>query len=39
MRIVNFSEARNSLKLIIDQLIDDAGHTVITRRDTPAAVA
>lgn len=38
MRIVNFSEARNSLKTIIDQVIDDADYTVIARRDAPDAV-
>ena len=38
MRVVNFSEARNSLKSIIDQVIDDADYTVIARRDAPDAV-
>jgi antitoxin YefM len=38
MRVVNFSEARNNLKTIIDQTIDDADVTVITRRDAPDAV-
>jgi antitoxin YefM len=38
MRVVNFSEARNSLKSVIDQVIDDADYTVITRRDAPDAV-
>ena len=38
MRVVNFSEARNSLKMIIDQVIDDADYTVIARRDAPDAV-
>lgn len=38
MRVVNFSEARNSLKHVIDQVIDDADYTVITRRDAPDAV-
>jgi antitoxin YefM len=38
MRVVNFSEARNSLKNVIDQVIDDADYTVITRRDAPDAV-
>ena len=38
MRIVNFSEARNSLKAVIDQVIDDADYTVIARRDAPDAV-
>jgi antitoxin YefM len=38
MRVVNFSEARNSLKTVMDQVIDDADYTVITRRDAPDAV-
>lgn len=38
MRIVNFSEARNSLKTVIDQVIEDADYTVISRRDAPDAV-
>lgn len=38
MRIVNFSDARNSLKSIIDQVSDDADYTVITRRDASDAV-
>ena len=38
MRVVNFSEARNSLKTVINQVIDDADYTVITRRDAPDAV-
>ena len=38
MRVVNFSEARNSLKSVIDQVIADADYTVIARRDAPDAV-
>lgn len=38
MRVVNFSEARSSLKTVIDQVIDDADYTVIARRDAPDAV-
>ena len=38
MRVVNFSEARNSLKNVIDQVLDDADYTVIARRDAPDAV-
>ena len=38
MRVVNFSDARNSLKTVIDQVIDDADYTVIARRDAPDAV-
>lgn len=38
MRVINFSEARNSLKGVIDQVIADADYTVIARRDAPDAV-
>ena len=38
MRVVNFSEARNSLKNVVDQVIDDADYTVIARRGAPDAV-
>jgi antitoxin YefM len=38
MRIVNFSQARNSLKQVIDQAAADADYTLITRRDAPDAV-
>ncbi len=38
MRVVNFSEARNSLKSVIDQVTDDADFTVIARRDASDAV-
>lgn len=38
MRVVNFSEDRNSLKRVIDQVVSDADVTVISRRDAPDAV-
>jgi len=38
MRVVNFSEARNSLKTVIDKVIEDADYTLIARRDAPDAV-
>lgn len=38
MRIINFSDARNSLRSVIDQVVEDADVTVITRRDAPDAV-
>ena len=38
MRVINFSEARNSLKGVLDQLNLDADYTVITRRDSSDAV-
>ena len=33
MRIVNFSEARNHLKSVLDQVVEDVDFTVISRRD------
>jgi antitoxin YefM len=38
MQIINFSEARNNLKGIIDRVVEDADYTVIARRDAPNAV-
>ncbi|MEL6556215.1 MAG: type II toxin-antitoxin system prevent-host-death family antitoxin [Cyanobacteria bacterium J06621_11] len=38
MRIVTFSEARNKLKTILDQVVNDADYTVITRQDAEDAV-
>lgn len=38
MRIVNFSDARNSLRAVIDQVVEDADVTIISRRDAPNAV-
>lgn len=38
MRVINFSEARGSLKGVIDQVIADADYTIIARRDAPDAV-
>ncbi len=38
MRIVNFSDARNSLRSVIDQVVEDADVTIISRRDAPDAV-
>jgi antitoxin YefM len=38
MNIVSFSEARTNLKLVCDRVVDDADHTVITRRDAPDVV-
>lgn len=38
MKIVTFSEARNKLKTILDQVVNDADYTVITRRDAEDAV-
>ena len=38
MRIINFSDARNGLKQVIDQVVEDADYAVIARRDAPDAV-
>jgi len=38
MRVINFSEARNRLKNVIDQVVNDADVAVITRRDADDAV-
>jgi antitoxin YefM len=33
MRIISFTKARNSLKSVLDGVMEDADCTVITRRD------
>jgi antitoxin YefM len=38
MRVVNFSDARNNLKSVLDRVVEDADYTVITRRDSEDAV-
>ncbi|VAX37450.1 YefM protein (antitoxin to YoeB) [hydrothermal vent metagenome] len=38
MRVINFTEARNHLKSILDQVVNDADYTVISRRDAEDAV-
>ena len=38
MRVVNFSEARNRLKNVLDQVVEDSDYTVISRRDADDAV-
>ena len=38
MHIVSFTEARNGLKSVLDQVADDADYTIITRRDREDAV-
>jgi len=38
MRIISFTEARNGLKTVLDQVVNDADCTVITRRDSEDAV-
>lgn len=38
MKVVNFSEARNQLKRVLDQVVNDADYTIISRRDADDAV-
>lgn len=38
MRTVSFSQARNSLKSVLDRVTEDSDCTVITRRDSEDAV-
>ncbi|MFC4700613.1 type II toxin-antitoxin system Phd/YefM family antitoxin [Glaciecola siphonariae] len=38
MRVVSFTEARNGLKTVLDNVVNDADTTVITRRDAEDAV-
>ncbi len=38
MRVVNFSDARNNLKSVLDQVVSDADYTIVTRRDSEDAV-
>lgn len=38
MKVVSFTEARNSLKAVLDSVVNDADTAVITRRDSEDAV-
>ena len=38
MKVINFSEARNRLKSVLDQVVADADYTIISRRDADDAV-
>ena len=38
MRVINFSEAHNNLKSILNQVVSDVDYTVITRRNAEDAV-
>jgi len=38
MKVINFSDARNHLKSVLDQVVDDASYTIISRRDAEDAV-
>lgn len=38
MKVVNFSDARNRLKSVLDQVSSDRDYTIISRRDADDAV-
>lgn len=38
MKVINFSDARNKLKSVLDQVVSDADYTIISRRDADDAV-
>ena len=38
MKVINFSDARNRLKSVIDQVVNDEDFAIITRRDAEDAV-
>ena len=38
MRVIKFSEARNQLNQVIDQVVDEGDFTIIARRDAQDAV-
>ncbi|MCU7875131.1 MAG: type II toxin-antitoxin system prevent-host-death family antitoxin [Candidatus Thiodiazotropha sp. (ex Lucinoma borealis)] len=38
MKVINFSDARNRLKSVLDQVVDDCDYTIISRRDAEDAV-
>ena len=38
MRVINYSDARNRLKSVIDQVVNDEDFAIITRRDADDAV-
>ena len=38
MRVINFSDARNQFKQVIDQVVADCDVTIISRRDAEDAV-
>ena len=38
MRVINFSDARNQFKQVIDQVVADCDVTIISRRDADDAV-
>ena len=38
MTVINYTEARNNLKNVLDSVVEDADYTIISRRDAKDAV-
>jgi len=38
MKTISFSEARNNLKTVFDEVVDNADYTIVTRRDAEDVV-
>ena len=38
MKVVNFSDARNNLKKVIDEVVENADYTIISRRNSEDAI-
>ena len=38
MTVINFTEARNNFKSVLDNVVNDADYTIISRRDAEDAV-
>ena len=38
MTVINYTEARNNLKFVLDSVVEDADYTIINRRDADDAV-
>ena len=38
MTVINYTEARNNLKFVLDSVVDNADYTIINRRDADDAV-
>ena len=38
VKVINFSDARNRLKTVLDEVVDDRDYTIISRRDAEDAV-
>jgi antitoxin YefM len=38
MNTITYTDARNNLRSVLDRVVDDADHTIITRRDANDAV-